>query len=130
MTEEVLGHLRMGREALQDARLLLEKGSPGGAVNRAYYAMFHAASAMLASEGSIFRKHSGVVDGFGEIFAKPRKVDPKFHRFLRNVFVLRQDADYEPAPERMTSIEVARRTVNESADFVAMAERYLAKAGE
>ena len=41
-----------------------------GTVNRTYYAMFEAASAMLASLGLEFESHQGVISKFGELLAK------------------------------------------------------------
>ena len=43
--------LRIAREMLLDARLMLERESYRSAVDRSYYAMFHAVRAALHSEG-------------------------------------------------------------------------------
>jgi uncharacterized protein (UPF0332 family) len=48
MTDDLLNR---ARQAAQSARTLLESGDPNGAVNRAYYAMFHAAHAALEHRG-------------------------------------------------------------------------------
>ena len=56
--------LRMeaAQRAIEDARLLMESGSIRGAVNRAYYAMFYAASALAVSNNSgTFSKHAGLI---------------------------------------------------------------------
>jgi uncharacterized protein (UPF0332 family) len=48
--DDALGELTAAREALQDARLLLESdGSDAGVCNRLYYAVFHAAQAALCA---------------------------------------------------------------------------------
>jgi len=50
--------LEQARTALNDARFLLEgRRSPQSIVNRAYYAMFYAALALLQKIGKIPSKH-------------------------------------------------------------------------
>ena len=46
-------YLEKSREALESARLLFEAEHDGGAANRAYYAIFHAAQAVLARVASV-----------------------------------------------------------------------------
>ena len=38
------------KEAMTEAEVLLEKNLPGGAISRAYYAVFHAGKALLLTE--------------------------------------------------------------------------------
>lgn len=52
--------LRMAGEALASGRSELDAGRFAFAVNRAYYAAFYAASAVLLSRGRHFVKHNGV----------------------------------------------------------------------
>lgn len=47
-------------DALRDAQLLLANSRFDGAVSRAYYAAFHAVSALFALEGRVFTKHAAV----------------------------------------------------------------------
>ena len=48
----------------------LADGHVEAAANRAYYAMFYVAEALLNERGLYFRKHGGVHGAFGEHFAK------------------------------------------------------------
>ena len=50
-TDVAKHRLRVAKEDLQAANLLVEANSYRGANNRAYYAIFHAVSAVLAMEG-------------------------------------------------------------------------------
>jgi len=57
--------------ALGSAKLLLDAGDSDGATNRAWYAMFDAASAALAWAGAAathdrHKTHSGLIGAFGE----------------------------------------------------------------
>jgi len=65
---------------LTEAEDLLRLGHREAAISRAYYAMFTATRALLAAEGLTFSSHAAVVAGFGRMFAKPERLDRKFHR--------------------------------------------------
>jgi uncharacterized protein (UPF0332 family) len=92
--------------SLEQARLLLDAGHSDGAADRAYYAMFHAASALLARQGLSFSSHRALLSAFGKELAKSGVVERKYHRMLISAFDLRQTADYgaqatvEPAEAR------------------------------
>ena len=58
--------LRVAKEDLQAACLLLEANSYRGANNRSYYAIFHAVSAVLAMEGVAFKKHKDTLAYFNK----------------------------------------------------------------
>ena len=47
-------------DALRDAELLLANDGFDGAASRAYYAVFHAVTALFALEGRVFTKHAAV----------------------------------------------------------------------
>ena len=47
-------------DAVRDAQVLLTNGGFDGAASRAYYAAFHAVTALFAVEGRTFTKHSAV----------------------------------------------------------------------
>lgn len=64
------------KRALASAKLLLDSGDMDGACNRAYYAMFDAASAALLSidapvPAEVARTHSGLIAAFSLHVVKP-----------------------------------------------------------
>jgi len=61
---------RMAEEALQSARMEREAGFLHSAINRAYYAVFYAATAALVDQGLEFKKHSGVRAALHREFVK------------------------------------------------------------
>jgi len=63
-------YLKRAHSALLQARDNLNLTHYDVAVSRAYYAMFYATSALLASKGISRSKHSGVCSAFGEHFVK------------------------------------------------------------
>lgn len=100
MTEElsnrfVEASLKRANEALRGARILLEEGELYGAVSRIYYAVFHAAKAMLYSKGFKAKSHSGLRALFGEHIIKPGIMSREYSDTLRDVFDSRQLSDYE-----------------------------------
>jgi len=115
--------LAKAEEALDDARVLGDAGRAAGTISRAYYAMFHAAEALLAALGLEFSSHQAVISAFGREFAKTQRLDPTFHRHLLLAFDERQTADYDRAVELTT--EQGRRAIAAAAEFVAAAREYL-----
>ena len=88
--------LEQAQIALDDAKFLLDgKRSPQSVVNRAYYAMFYAAIALLQRIGKIPSKHTGVVSIFDTEFVLkgifPKELSRNFHK----AFELRQVSDYK-----------------------------------
>lgn len=67
---EVILYLDNARQMLEVAAHNLAAGFYGSAINRAYYAMFYAANALLATKGIARSKHSGVIAAFREHFVK------------------------------------------------------------
>ena len=113
--------LSKAHHAIRAADILIREGEIEGAAGRAYYAMFYVASALLAQNGLGSAKHSGIHALFGEYFAKPGHVDPKFHRFLLNGFDLRLQADYNF--EAVITIEEAATMLDQAREFLAHIEK-------
>lgn len=63
--------LEQAVETLREASLLLDQSAWRGAQNRAYYAMFYAVLALLATRQLGSSKHSGVLGLFDREFVKP-----------------------------------------------------------
>lgn len=109
--------MERARATLQDARnLISQNSSPASTVNRAYYSMFYATLAMLATIGQKTSKHQGVLALFDQHFIKPGILPKEMGRFLHKVFDLRQTGDYE---------EEAELTERDAQDALALAEKFL-----
>lgn len=80
---------------LNDAKLLLENNSLTASSNRAYYAIFHGARAVLAIDGEDRKRHSGVISYFQEHYIKNGVFEKIYSYILQNAFEIRQEADYE-----------------------------------
>jgi uncharacterized protein (UPF0332 family) len=86
--------LEQAGEALAAAEVNLANTLVRSAVNRAYYAMFYAVLALLASRGSETSRHSGAISQFDQSFIKPGLLPKDFSRWLHEAFLNRQAADY------------------------------------
>jgi len=108
--------------AIEAAQRAVEADDAETAANRAYYAMFYAASMLLESERIEVRRHSAIHAAFGERFVKSGRMDASLHRALLTAFDLRILADYDP----MTSITLdsARRSIEDARSFLATARSY------
>jgi uncharacterized protein (UPF0332 family) len=119
--------LQQAAETLREASLLLDQSAWRGAQNRAYYAMFYAVHALLATRQLGSSKHSGVLGLFDREFVKPGLLPRALSRSLRLAFNRRQSWDYgevaELDPEEITE------TVAEAKLFVQAIEEFLQESG-
>jgi uncharacterized protein (UPF0332 family) len=87
--------LEQAEIALEDGKFLLQGNrSPQSIINRAYYAMFYAALALLQKIGKF--PHTGMISLFDTEFVVrgifPKELSKDFHK----AFELRQVFDYRP----------------------------------
>ncbi|WP_263820605.1 HEPN domain-containing protein [Salinibacter sp.] len=83
------------REALSDAEVLLERGSPEATINRGYYAVFQIARAALLTEGESPDTHSGIIRRFGYHFVRTERVSEEVGSILTTAQSMRGEADYD-----------------------------------
>ena len=94
MRKDVEKHLQSAGMFLKESEHLFSGGFHNGTVGRAYYAMFHAATAALLAKDIERTSHHAIISAFGEFIVKPGLVDEKFHRYIIEAFTLRNDCDY------------------------------------
>ncbi len=87
--------IQKAERALRAAEILIGAGDAEFAAGRAYYAMLHAAQALLREKDLRYRKHAGVHSSYGKYFAKTGVLDPKYHRWLLTAFNTRLEGDYD-----------------------------------
>jgi len=124
MTEEVKKLFEKAEHALEVAEELLKSGYPSDSASKIYYSMFYAAQALLKSEGIDVTKHSAVESAFGYYFAKPGRIDPKYHRMLIDARKIREMADYDIQEEIVEP--VASLKVEEGRAFLSAIKTLLA----
>ncbi len=121
--ELIRGSLEKARQKLKTAAFLLQEQAFDDAVSRAYYAAFHAAHAMLLTEGLNADTHRGLVNLFGLHFVRAGKVSKDMGRFLSNLKDDREIGDYESFSFQDQG--TAQRSIKEASAFLAEAEAYL-----
>lgn len=86
--------LRKADAALQSAHSEMHALRFDFAVNRAYYACFYAASAVLLAMGRKFVKHSGLRAAVHKDLVKAGRLDARWGKAFDRIFENRQFADY------------------------------------
>jgi uncharacterized protein len=81
-------------ESLTVARRELSAGAYAFAINRAYYALFYAVSALFLEEGRRFGKYSGVRAAFNRDIVKPGRMSREHSDLYNQLFRDRQEGDY------------------------------------
>lgn len=124
MSAEIL--MRKASRAAKSAKLLFDDA---GACNRAYYAMFDAATAALHAVGAptidgarVAKSHGGLISNFGLHVAKAGHLSLDLGRALNRAEAIRSAADYteEPVPH-----EDVEWLVTTSKDFVGSVQSLL-----
>jgi uncharacterized protein (UPF0332 family) len=127
MTEVPAGtseaELARARQLLAAAEHLYRGQFFEDAVSRAYYAVFHAACALLASIGRTVRTHDGLRAAIAAHFVKPGHLDAKYSRLLSRTAADRNDADYSAVSTFRA--EDAEQTLKQAGEFVEAVAGYL-----
>lgn len=117
-SDEIRANLERAESSLQAARLLFDAQYSDDVASRAYYAAFHAASALLLSKNLSFNSHSGVLRAVGLNFVKTGQLDRHHGRDLNWLAELRQVGDYG---------ESRHVTTDEAQTAITVAESFLAQ---
>ncbi|MFZ3090343.1 MAG: HEPN domain-containing protein [Nitrospirota bacterium] len=118
--------LEQAQTALNDAKFLLDGNrSPQSIVNRAYYAMFYAALALLQKIGTVPSKHTGVISLFDTEFVLKGIFHKELSKSFHKAFELRQVSDYKTF--KPISKEKVEETLNNAVCFVETVLKYLSE---
>jgi uncharacterized protein (UPF0332 family) len=94
LRSELVGYFRKARAKLASAEVLAGAGQADDAISRAYYAVFHASSALLLMDGIRSRSHSGLGNQLGLRFIAPGRLDRRWSRVLADLRGERENGDY------------------------------------
>lgn len=125
--EIIKGYLEKAEKKLEVAEKLLKSGDYEDAVSRAYYAVFHAAQALLLTEGEKAETHKGVVTLFGLLFVKTGKFKKNLGKYLANLKDDRESGDYEIFS--YIDRETAETALIEARAFISGSREYLKNTG-
>jgi len=112
LSPEVQDEWSRAERALRTAQALVAE-DPDAAASRAYYAAFHAVSALLAFEGQSYRKHSAVERAVHRDLVKTGRWTPEVGAAFSWLANLRYTGDY--GGEAHVQISEAREAVEKAA---------------
>lgn len=116
--------LEQARAALAEAATLHDAGHSGrSVVNRAYYAMFYAALALLHDRGLSPPRHSATIALLDREFVKTGLIGVEHSKALHAAFHLRQEEDYRPFVA--VGADEVQRILRDARAFVDAAETCL-----
>jgi uncharacterized protein (UPF0332 family) len=111
---------------LREARALHDAALPYGAASRAYYAVFHAARAVIFSVGLEATSHKGMVALVGQHFVRPGLLSAGMGRLLSRMQRDREDADY--ATGAIFTEEQTAEMIRDAETFVMESRRLIESA--
>lgn len=125
--ELIKGYLQKAEKKLEVAERLFKSSDYEDAVSRAYYAVFHAAQALLLTEGETAGTHKGVVTLFSLLFVKTGRFSRDLGKYLANLKDDRESGDYEI----FSYIDkgTAEAAVAEAREFIRESKVYLKNIG-
>lgn len=116
--------LHQAEAALEDTKILLEKDRAAGAINRAYYAAFYGACALLDSIGLKSSSHQAVISLLHREFVRSGKLDHGLMQAYTRLFETRMSGDY--GPFALATPEEAKRSFETARRFLEAVRRLLA----
>ena len=119
--------MEQAHETLREAEILLSESALRGTISRAYYAMFYAVLALLATKQLGTSKHSGALALFDREFVKTGVFPRELSRSLHLAYDRRQTHDYGEMVRVHRSI--AEETMGDAMTFVAAVESHLHSLG-
>ncbi|MFQ6059130.1 MAG: HEPN domain-containing protein [Anaerolineae bacterium] len=120
---EIEERLRRSEEKLRLAKLALDDGLYADAIVAAYYAMFHAARALLLTKEIAPRRHTGVIGMFSLEFVRPGIIAKELGRALNRAWHLRERCEYASSED--ATPRKAKLYWEQATKFVAEIKRVL-----
>lgn len=87
--------IETAKNDLRTALMLLEREEYKAANNRAYYAIFHAISAIHALDGNAYKRHKDVLANFNKDYVRTEIFPKAFGRRIIEAEEIRHASDYD-----------------------------------
>ncbi len=87
--------IETAKSDLKSADILLKAGEYRGANNRAYYAIYHAISAVHALDGKSYKRHKDTLANFNKDYVKTEIFPKTFGRKIARAEEIRHASDYD-----------------------------------
>lgn len=115
--------IERANEDILTAKVNLENGLYKGAVNRSYYAIFHAIRAVNALDGFDASKHSSVIAHFNQFHVHTGNFDKNTYKIIDSAYRIREKCDYSDF--FIVSKKEAEEQYNKSVEFIECVQKYL-----
>lgn len=115
--------LMVAREDLDTANLTFEAGKLRAANNRAYYSIFHTISAVLANEGTAFKRHKDTLSYFNKNYIHTEIFPRELGRKIVKAEEIRHASDYDTF--YIASKEITAQQIQTAEQILCLAEKYL-----
>ncbi len=91
--QEIHLHIENAEEMLDVVQIMLDNDFYTSTVNRAYYAVFYAANALLITKNVASRKDSGVISFFRQYFIKTKLISSDYSDIYGRIMANRHISD-------------------------------------
>ena len=118
----VLYRIETAKSDLRTAAMLLMQKEYRAANNRAYYAIFHAITAIHALDGNAYKRHKEVLAKFNKDYVRTEIFPKSFGRKIIEAEDIRHASDYDDF--YIASCEETARQIEVAGEFIQMVEKY------
>lgn len=115
--------LERAKEDIKTARINIENGLYKGAVNRSYYAIFHAIRAVNVLDGFDASKHSSVIAHFNQYHVYTGHFEKGTYKIIDSAYRIREKCDYSDF--FIVSKEEAQEQYEKAIEFLGKVEEFL-----
>jgi len=115
--------LEKAKESLQVALLMINGNHYSFAINRIYYAVFYAVSALIYTKRLYPKSHTGMKTLFNKEFVSTGLVKYEYEKFYSAIFAKRFEADY--AEIFVIDISTTKQYYEEAQNFVSLIEQMI-----
>ncbi len=95
------------------------------AINRSYYAIFHAIRAVNIQDGFDASKHSSVIAHFNQFYVHGGKFDRNTYKLIDSAYRIREKCDYSDF--FIASKEDSENQINNAKEFITRVEQFLSR---
>ncbi|MDD3369651.1 MAG: HEPN domain-containing protein [Lachnospiraceae bacterium] len=118
-----LYRLKVAEEDLETAQSNIMDGHFRGANNRAYYAIYHAITAVLALEETAFKSHKMTIAYFNKTYVKPEIFPRIIGRKINDAEIIRHASDYDEF--YIASKEESLKQINTAKEFIDLVKQFV-----
>jgi uncharacterized protein (UPF0332 family) len=119
-------YLAKAHADLSDARKIIGIALANVAARSAYYAVFHAAEALvLEKTGKVAKTHRGVRSEFARVTKDEPRIAKSMTEFLAQAYRYKEIGDYGVDPDEIVTIENAEEAIRLATDFLVCIEAIL-----